>query len=672
MTYPGDKNLSEDIRQRVKSTYEQSHELALEGKLQEATLGCEFVLRLDPLYEPARELMRKIATGESLADPGDDGAKTAADDDGPLTAEVDDEAEIEPVAEPEFDLKAEIIDLLDRRDFRPLLSLAEEHRAAIDADPELAEAVTAASERLEAEPYVRSFLEAAEKAQRQGREDEALALLEKVRALDPSHPSVPAAAPATEEFDESNERIRDLLEEGQRASDRGDYQAAIDSWSRIFLIDIDHTTANRLIKKARQRKAESERQAEETFHEGEALMEIGATDKARQVFEKVLELDSSHRGARDYIEGMDASLAAESPATDTTGGQQPGVDLPGLDLAGVDLAGVESMAEPSGDVEVFTPPDDASPPEPEAVEATADDEAADVERSEGDEEPPPPPQEGVDDAPPGEAPTPAAKPKGGLFSNRRFVGIAAVAVLALVAVFAVLYLKRDAFFPNSAETPVASEVDALARARKLQEVGQTAMAIAQLNRLPTDHPQYAEAQTLIAQWQAPEEEPEPAGPSEEELARRDALVALAQSARQDREYLSASAYFDDAAQIAPLEEEDQLIQEEVRQRLAGLEGQIELFRQGDWEFVMPELWRLHQANPDDRDVIRLMVDSYYNLGVRDLQRGDTPDAAEKLTRAQELDPTDEEVERLLRFSLVYGERPADLLYRIFVKYLPFR
>jgi tetratricopeptide (TPR) repeat protein len=198
------------------------------------------------------------------------------------------------------------------------------------------------------------------------------------------------------------------------------------------------------------------------------------------------------------------------------------------------------------------------------------------------------------------------------------------------------------------------------------------MAIAALKRIPTDHPQYAEAQALIAQWEAPAEPEEPAGPSREDLARRDALVRLAQEARQGQEYLRASNLYERAAQLAALDEEDRLLQAEVQQRLAGLEGEVELFRRGDWEFALPELWRLHAANPDDRDVVRLMVDSYFTLGVRDLQRGDTAEAAEKLTRARELDPDDDEVARLLRFAEVYGSRPSDLLYRIFVKYLRFR
>jgi tetratricopeptide (TPR) repeat protein len=615
MSYPGDTNLSAAIQERVQNTYAQSRELALKGKTQEASLGCEFVLRLDPLFEPARELAQQLESGGPISEAEGKPAESAA-------------------ADPDFDLATELESLLDVRDFRTLLSVAKDHATRVAADSALAEMVTAAEQRLEAEPYVRSFIESAEKAQRQGRQDEALALLEKARSLDPSHPSLPAAA-YQPEHDESNDRIRELLDEGQRALDRGDHQGAIDSWSRIFLIDIDHGEATRRIENARRLKAENERKIEEAFHEGVSLWEIGTTDKAREQFERVLRLDSSHPGARDYLERMDARAALDSPP----------------------LAG----ATPSGDAEIFSPPDPGGAPKPAPDAGFEDAELPDLEE--------------LGAAPAKRRPKEAGQPKkkgSGLLGSRRFLLVGGVVVVLLVAAFAALYLKRETFFPNSDEPPIAAQPDALAMARKLQAAGQTAMAVARLKQLATDHPQYAEAQALIAQWEAPPPPEEPTGPSPEDLAKRDALVGLAQQARQGQEYLRASTYYARAAQLAPLDEEDQLLQAEVDQRLAGLETEIELFRQGDWEFVLPGLWKLHAANPDDRDVTRLMVDSYFNLGVRDLQRGDTKQAAEKFTRAAELDPEDAEVARLLRFSEVYGTRPSDLLYRIFVKYLRFR
>jgi Tfp pilus assembly protein PilF len=67
-----------------------------------------------------------------------------------------------------------------------------------------------------------------------------------------------------------------------------------------------------------------------------------------------------------------------------------------------------------------------------------------------------------------------------------------------------------------------------------------------------------------------------------------------------------------------------------------------------------------------------MVDSYYNMALRDLQRMDSAKAAENLREALGLDPGDKGLQRQLAFAQTYQERPKDLLYRIYVKHLPLR
>src|SRR5688572_8735561 len=64
MTYLGDPSLTPDIQNRVLSTFDQTARLAAEGKRQEALLGCDFILRLDPLFTPARRLQQRLDAGE--------------------------------------------------------------------------------------------------------------------------------------------------------------------------------------------------------------------------------------------------------------------------------------------------------------------------------------------------------------------------------------------------------------------------------------------------------------------------------------------------------------------------------------------------------------------------------------------------------------------------------
>jgi Tfp pilus assembly protein PilF len=81
---------------------------------------------------------------------------------------------------------------------------------------------------------------------------------------------------------------------------------------------------------------------------------------------------------------------------------------------------------------------------------------------------------------------------------------------------------------------------------------------------------------------------------------------------------------------------------------------------------------MHESDPSNRDVTRLMVDSYYNMGLRDLQRMDSAKAVENFREAIGLDPNDKSLKRQLAFAQTYQERPKDLLYRIYVRHLPVR
>ena len=48
-----------------------------------------------------------------------------------------------------------------------------------------------------------------------------------------------------------------------------------------------------------------------------------------------------------------------------------------------------------------------------------------------------------------------------------------------------------------------------------------------------------------------------------------------------------------------------------------------MFRDGEWEMSLHNLWRMWESGSTTPDIRRLMVDAYVNLGVRDLQRKDT-------------------------------------------------
>lgn len=670
MTYPGNPSLTADVQQRILTTYRQSVQSAARGSRDEALLGCDFVLRLDPQFRPARTLQqmlsanREPAAYEQLLVELEGGAATAA-----------------PAADG-GDLRASFTQMLEERRFAELLNAAERDKRIIASDPALAEIVVQAQGRYEAEPYVLKFADAAAAKLAAGDVAEAERLLEKARSLDPTHPRIaevsgvraggagaappaeagglpdldfgnfelPSAeeagfgsfdvespAPAGEEAaarppEETSGRIVSLLSEGQSAFDRGEYQAAIDAWSRIFLIDIDHDEAARKIERARQLKAEQEREVEEIFHEGVARFDSGELAASREAFRRVLELQPSYALAREYLDKLDEREA---------GGALPGAGLP--ELAPLEPLGAPRAEprRPSGDS--FAPPVAAPAPERRRV-AVGPSYVAATKR------------------PAGGGPSPRLLLLGG-------------GVLALLAVGGwFVFSQRERLFPNASEPAAAAPAaaDPLAAARALHEQGRTAVAIAQLKRLAPSHPSHAEAQALIAQWESiPAPDAAPATDPAATALRRE-LLERAQASLNEGENFRARRYFRQAAEIAPLDGDWIAMSAAAEERLAPLGTELDRFRDGDYDYLINALWRRREAEPSNRDVQRILVDAYYNLGILDLQRGDPAAAREKFREARAIDSNDPEMQRLERFATTYENRAQDLLYRIFVKYAPLR
>jgi tetratricopeptide (TPR) repeat protein len=654
MTYPGNPSLARDVQQRVLDTFGQTLDLAHEGSRQEALLGCDFVLRMDPQFDPARRLQERLRSSAGAVVDVDDlraaidptaGQVVPAD----LFADLDGLGlELPDLPRTGADLRDELTQLLDQRRFAELMALAEREQAIIFADPLLQGIVQEAQSRVEAEPYANKFLASARAALQAGNSEEARRHLEKVRALDSSHPELAeldaalrGGAPAGAEEDllgafdlsfdspsldptlfgggaggsgyvESDPRIRALLDEGQKAFDGGDAQGAIDAWSRIFLIDIDHQEASRRIEQARKLKAESERQVEEIFHDGAARLEAGDTAAARQAFQKVLEIQPGYLAAREYLQQLDAGktpvlTAAARPA-------------PRDGLAGAPESLLQHGVDPADDLkeEILVPPE----PGAKAAKTTE------------------------------RRPTKVAAVR-----ERRpaklFAVVGSIVLLIVLGGGWFVWQNRDQFFPNSAEQTPAPAPDPIARANEL---------IKKRGGAPSPE--------TGATPGAPQAASTPAPPAI--APERQAALDAAHQAYADGSYLRAAEILSQAASTGKLDEGDAGMLERAKLQIEPLAKQITLFRDHEWEFVIPDLWKMREKIPGNRDVDRLLIDSYYNLGVRDLQRADASKAAEKFQEALKLSPEDAMLKRHMLFAQTYKERPKDLLYGIYVRYLTYR
>ncbi len=631
-------------------------------------------------------------------------------------------------------LGAMLKDLFEKRNFQQILQIAQTQQDAIRSDAGALAIVQAAQTKLESESYIKAFLKAASQAWEAGQLEEMNANLKKARSLDPEHPEVlrftqllsqtsaqvaaappqaaaapppaappppaPAAAPpppadsapdilsfdtgetpltfgdeepldlrdeiggelADEEpaeepiaddpddfllddfsleesqepaaappppvaeepppapvdaggEEEGGDRIAQLLAEGKEVFDRGEYQSAIDVWSRIFLIDIDNAEASGLIEEARSKKAEIERQAEEVFHEAVGHIESQSLEEAKESLRRVLELQESHSIARDYLQQLEAGKVPSVSSSTSEGADD--TDLGDLGLA----AGGEE-----------------SPSMEAAVER---DRVVVVKRT-----------------------------------DRKLVLLGALVSVLVIGGGAFLASQWDNLFPNQAEAPPAPglrQVDPIEKATTMHEGGQTENAINLLERIQPGDPNYENAQALVAQWKALVEAPADdtaSGPSQEQVARWQVLLDAARDAHGQRRFIRAQKLFDRAAKILPLEASDQALKIESATNLLPLKSQLERFRAGEYAEILPSLWRLRESEPENKDVESLIIDSYYNLALTDLQRGDALSAADKMQEVLEVAPNNTDLRRLLLFSRTYMDRPHDLLFRIYVKYLP--
>ncbi len=582
MSYPGNPSLASDTRDRILSTYRQTLDLAGDGRVQEAALGCDFILKMDPQFGPAGTLQSRLegASGAiEVADLVTESQSWSVDDNGAQPAPP-------PVApEPESPVAAALAAPDD------LLA------------PELSSALT---DEGDADTNTFSIDSGSAGAGAGGNVGE---------------------APASSE----EPRIQELLNEGEAAFARGDYQAAIDSWSRIFLIDIDHDQANQRIEEARKLKAEGERQVEELYNQSLDAIDSGDRQGARALLEEVLLLQPGHLGAKEYLAELDRPEAAASPP----------------------------------------PPPGSVPPGP--APGPADTALPDI----GDDLPP------LDDEPVTVAPPPAAKKPAARRGVDRSLLLIGVGVLGIVLAGAWFLLSNwGNLFPNSDEPVVAGRppADPIRDANRLYLDGDVDNAIAKLEGVPQISEHYDRAQALLTRWreEAAGEAAEGAAPvaagdaMAASDAQRDRRLELARRAYDGGRYLEAAREFQAASRLAPLDGAAADLFEDAKRQLLPIRQQIALFRDREWRRGLAALWRIHLEDPSNYDAMRLLRDSYYNLGLQELQRASPENAVEHLKEIPELDPSDDAGIRLLRFAQAYEGGGQDLLYRIFVNNLDFR
>ena len=687
-TYPGNASLSSAVKDRVLSTFQQTVTLYKQGQSAEVVEGCTLILRMDPTFDPARKLLEKTRNPN-------------------LPIDVD-----SLMPESGSDALREAHEAMTARDFQRAADLTSEVLRD-DFTNEAARLLNdAAREKIEAAPFVEQFIRKAEVFAKQGNAGAARSELDKARALDDGNPGIrrvaesmqssePAPAsfnaggspsfvveapppppaptgrsaaqatdfgftfeeekprdvsfanfsfdspadspfafggtttpkpPAAGDFDfstasvattpDDQHKIEQYLTDGDRAFDAGDHQQAIDLWSRIFLIDVTNDDASHRIESAKAKRREIENKVDAIIAAGEQAYNARDTETARAKFNEALQLDPGNLAAHDYLERI----------SNTSGRPAPAFEAPFVapQLVRGDI--FDDDSELSGSYDSLKPPEIPAPKKAAPAKASA-------------------------------APTPAK-------SGGRMGILVTIAVVVIVAAAGWFlwskYMAKPAYDPSATQA-IFTQANQLAKRNRYDQ------AIAMLRDVKPSDPQHDKALEMIADLQHKKAQAAELVGGRPSAIVYEESIAAGRTAFDGHDYDAAKAAFDTAARIKPLPPDVSVMYAAASQQVAKLEGAKALFSEQKYQEAIANLDPLLQADPQNQSIRRLLTNAHFNLGAIALQEERLPDALHEFDEVLKNDPNDELAKRSKTLADRYsGSQPKDLLYKIYVKYLPLR
>jgi tetratricopeptide (TPR) repeat protein len=712
-TYPGNASLSSAVKDRVLSTFQQTLTLYKQGRSAEVVEGCTLILRMDPTFDPARKLLEKTRNPNAPVDvdslmPADSGSalseahaallardfQRAAD----LTSEVlrddftNEEArllndtarekmEAAPFVE-QFIRKAEMF--AKQGNASAARSELEKARALDDGNPAIRRVIEsmqstepAASFNAGGSP---SFVVEAPPPAPTGRgaaqatdfgftfEEEKPAAPESpfggfsfdapapapppppasggfsfdAPAAPPASPSSPfgggfsfdsPAAPAGGSFDfaptptpasgDDQRKIQQYLADGDRAAGAGDYQQAIDLWSRIFLIDVTNDEASHRIEAAKAKRREIENKVDVIIALAEQAYNARDNDTARAKFNEALQLDPGNLTAHEYLERINNASGKSTPVIEPPFAASP---APRGDI-------FDDDSELSGSYDSLKPPEIPAPKK--VTKATAP------------------------------APAPA-KSSGGRMGI--VITIAAVVVVAVLGWFIwSKYMAKPPYDPAATQA-IFTQANQLAKKSRYDQ------AIAMLRDVKPSDPQHDKALEMIADLQHKKAQAAEMVGGRPSAIVYEESIAAGRVAYDGHDYDAAKTAFDTAARIKPLPADVSVMYAAASQQVAKLDAAKALFNEQKYQDAIANLDPLLQADPQNQSIRRLITNAHFNLGAIALQEERLPDALHQFDEVLKNDPNDELAKRSRTLADRYSgqQQQKDLLYKIYVKYLPLR
>lgn len=251
--------------------------------------------------------------------------------------------------------------------------------------------------------------------------------------------------------------------------------------------------------------------------------------------------------------------------------------------------------------------------------------------------------------------------------------LAGVAALALLVAGGAWLLLRGRAAPSPASVDSGTSAkgspaaEPVARAQALFDKGKADEALQLLVAVPDADPRHAEALALIDRIKS-SAAPTPSSAPPSAAALDELRVAGLAAVRSSR-YIEAVKALDPVVKARPDDQEAGQGLLRAREQLAALSSAIRAFNEQDYESAVKLLWDLRKRDPRNQDVEEYLFKAYYNDGVQALQGGNMKRATESFGEAAQLRPSDTQAQRHLRFARRYKGGPTDLLSRIYAKHV---
>jgi tetratricopeptide (TPR) repeat protein len=607
--YPGNLSLPVEVREKILSTFHHTLDLYHDGKLDDCLIGCDFILKMDPRFAPARKLQEKarnptadvdVAELEAVASPPASPAPAPRGrETGTVSVPRRDTGSLDSTAPPAPSLP------VDESAVHPVEGLEELSLESISLEGPLPHLATSTSAAEPGIPFEQSAHEVGSPF---------AGLSQGPLAADPD---LAAETPSPEK------EITALLKQGDEARAAGDKQQAIEVWSRIFLIDIDNGEAIGRIENARREMAEESRQLAAAMEKGQESFAKGDLAAAKTHFDALLALDDT---------SPPPGAPTSPPPAEVVLGPSPH-DLSRVAVPGDVLA--EELEQSGARRWTVTPrPTGEAPADVELPKAVV------------------------------------GKRLKIPLNSRTLVLAAAVVAAILLAAFFLLRSPRKGSETAPAET--GSSLEHATQLFREGKIAETTEELRRIPREHPDYARAQKLLASLGAHEeaavppSPESPPVAGGSSSSDPA---ALRADAEKALAEKRYIDALKSFSLAA---PHFQGDPTFSQEMAaasEKVSELTAAVKLYNDGEYETAIPLLWRIYQASRDNQDARSYLLRSYYNEGIAELQNGLFDKAKASFSEVLALDPEDLDAARHRQFADRYHNGDLDLLGRIYVRYI---